>query len=292
VLPRSRGAAGLCLDPRTAQRALPAVWLNLLCLDAPVVAITWLWLFSHTFGLPLSSGNAAALFLTAWLIYLADRLADVFALEPGAPRSLRHDFCLRHQRIWRWAVGVIAGLDAWIVWRHLEDGIFLAGACLGALALIYLLLNHSLGQVWRSVPLKEVSIGFLFAAGTLVPLLPRLAFTFVLAALLFAFLCVLNCIAIACWERGLDAGQGKVSVATRFPALCHWVRTTAFGLAVASSVAAIALPAAAPVLGCIALSAALLGLLDARRELFGNDTRTALADLVLLSPIAVLLLKL
>src|SRR5450432_2947799 len=65
---------------RTAQRAvptrngIPVVWLNLACLDAPLVSVVWLCLFARTFHSSVESVNCVALFLTAWLIYLADRL--------------------------------------------------------------------------------------------------------------------------------------------------------------------------------------------------------------------------
>jgi hypothetical protein len=68
------------------------LWLNLVCLDAPLVAVAWLGLFARSFHTPLQAGNCIALFLTAWLIYLADRFADCDSLEPGSPRSLRQEF--------------------------------------------------------------------------------------------------------------------------------------------------------------------------------------------------------
>ena len=68
--------------PPVADRAgySSVVWLNLLCLDAPIVAVAWQWLFAHTFGAHLSLALRALLFLTAWLIYLADRFADTIKL--------------------------------------------------------------------------------------------------------------------------------------------------------------------------------------------------------------------
>jgi hypothetical protein len=272
-------------------RLSPVTWLNLLCLDAPIVAIAWLLLFARTFHLPLQAGNCAALFLTAWLIYLADRLADALSLKPGAPRSLRHDFCLRHRRIWMGAVAVIAGLDAWIAWQNLDRLTFVAGVSVGALALIYLAINHWLGRTWRYLPLKEITIGFLFAAGTLVALLPATppaTSRFLVCAISFASLCALNCIAIASWERDLDEGQGNISIATRFPALRAWMGRISFALALASLAAAIILRSAALLLGCVGLSALLLALLDDWRGTLRQDTRTAMADLVLLTPLLVL----
>ncbi|HEX8898484.1 MAG TPA: hypothetical protein VF751_07285, partial [Chthoniobacterales bacterium] len=182
--------------PRTAKRAVPTIWLNLVCLDAPLVAITWLWLFARNFQVPLQIGNGVALFLTAWLIYLADRFVDAAALETNSPRSLRQEFCLRHREIWITIVVLVGGFDAYVIWRTTAWETFFVGAIVGTLALLYLVLNHPLGLIWRTLPAKELAIGMLFAAGTVVALLPRLPLTttFAVATLSFAGLCALNCI--------------------------------------------------------------------------------------------------
>src|SRR5437764_8583997 len=102
------------------RRVPPLLWLNLVCLDAPVVAVAWLWLFARAFAVPLRTGNGVALFLTAWLIYLGDRFADAISLKAGLPRSLRQDFCLRHPEIWITTVALVAAFDAYVIWRTTE----------------------------------------------------------------------------------------------------------------------------------------------------------------------------
>ena len=274
-------------DPRTAQRAVPTIWLNLVCLDAPIVAVLWLCLFARTFHLPVLPGNAVALFLTAWLIYLADRLADASVLKAELPRSLRQAFCLRHREIWISALLLIGGFDLYVIWRSVAAGTFFAGAVVGILALIYLALNHPRGLIWRSLPIKEVAIGLLFTAGTLVALLPVPAPSggaFIACGLVFACLCSLNCISIASWERELDRAQGKISVATCHPRFVRHARKVGASLAFISLVMASIYRPAAPIFGCVAASALLLALLDTLAKP-GVDQRTAMADLVLLTPI-------
>ncbi|HKP93837.1 MAG TPA: hypothetical protein VJS88_08055 [Chthoniobacterales bacterium] len=290
----------------------PLLWLNLVCLDAPLVAIAWLGLFARTFGILLRLGNCVALFLTAWLIYLADRLADALALQPNLPRSLRQDFCLRHREIWIATVALVGGFDAYVIWRSTATGTFLAGAVVGALAVIYLVLNHPLGVIWRALPAKELAIGILFAAGTVVALLPHLPLTptFAIAGIAFAALCSLNCIGIANWERELDRTQGKVSIATRHPRVAEVVGNVCLLLAFVGLILAIFVRTDGPFFGCIALSGLLLGWLNAspsikegrftnrprsrnggiNRRSLGTDQRTALADLVLLTPIVALII--
>src|SRR4051794_22473425 len=86
----------------------PLTSLNLVCLDAPLVALAWLWLFARTFHAPLQISNAIALFLTAWLIYLGDRFADASNLKPDSRRSLRQEFCLRHREAWIATIALVA----------------------------------------------------------------------------------------------------------------------------------------------------------------------------------------
>lgn len=284
----SGDAISLRRDSWSAQRAVPATWLNLVCLDAPFVAIAWLWLFAHTFRVPLQPGNAVALFLTAWLIYLADRFADAATLKRDLPRSLRQEFCLHHREFWIATLALVAAFDAYVIWRTTAFQTFLVGAIVGVLAVVYLVMNHPLGLIWRSLPAKECAIGVLFAAGTVVALLPAIPMTpaFVCAALGFAALCSLNCISIASWERKLDLAQHKVSVATRHPNIARHIPTACAIAVLAALVLAIIFPSAIAFFACISASALLLKRLD---RSFGADERTALADLVLLTPLVAML---
>lgn len=275
---------------RTAQRAVPAIWLNLVCLDAPLVAVAWLWLFARTFRIPLQAGNGVALFLTAWLIYLGDRLADSVSLEPAGPLSLRQQFCRRHRAIWISMIALVAGFDAYVIYRTTAFETFVIGGAVGGLALIYLVLNHPLGLIWRSLPAKELMIGVLFAAGTLVALLPppeTVPIGFAIAAVFFAALCALNCVSIAGWESALDRAQGKVSIATRHPGIARNSGLISLVLGVVAVAMATIFRFAAPLLACIGASAFLLAWLNARP--IDVNRRTALADLVLLTPLVPLI---
>jgi hypothetical protein len=256
------------------------------------VSVTWLWLFARTFHSIVAPAGYTALFLTAWLIYLGDRLADIYSLQPGEPRSLRHAFCRNHRRLWIAALAVIAATDAYLVWRSIAGEMLLAGTVIGALALIYLILNHSLGGAWRYLPLKEFAIGFLFAAGTLVLLFPAsLASTrpLVWSAIAFALLGTLNCISIAYWERELDSAQRKVSFATRYPNLDRHLGKLLSALALSAGATAVVYRNAAPIFACVSVSSLLLAWLNSNRAKIGQNQRTALADLVLLTPLLALL---
>ncbi len=265
------------------------VWLNLVCLDAPIVAVTWQWLFARSFHLPIAAPARLTLFLTAWLIYLADRLGDALSLRDGSEKSLRERFCQRHRGEWLVLLGSVTVLDAWIVFHDLAAHLLRVGLVVGLVAAVYLLVNYSLGKLWRALPVKEFSVGLLFAVGTVTAFLPRLEFGFWLAFSLFAALCSLNCISIAVWEKELDEAQHKHSIATRWPRTRRYLRLPAVLLAIICAICALSGLAPAEFCGAAGMSALLLGGLDFFRDQTRRDERTALADLVLLTPLILLL---
>ncbi len=276
----------------------PLLWLNVVCLDAPLVAIAWQWLFARYLHVTVSVWARGALFLTAWLIYLIDRLGDARSLKADSEPSVRQQFCLQHQRLWIGLIFATALLDAIIVISRLDRDLLLPGACLNGIALVYLAINYAFGQLWEILPLKEISIGLLFAAGTLLAVFPRFAIVTaglggpaVMSAIsFFAILCSLNCMSIAAWERDLDGNQGKRSIATRCPRIGFSVRISCFVLAAAVLLLGVAEHQLFPIAICLSVSATLLAILHFVRA--RRDERTALADLVLLTPVALFFVEL
>ena len=98
--------------------------------------------------------------------------------------------------------------------------------------------------------------------------------------------CSLNCISIAVWERDLDRSQRKHSFATRFSKIGFWVRLFCAMVSLAALVAAIVDRDLMALAACLAFSAILLATLDSLS--IPLDERSALADLVLLTPAALL----
>jgi len=93
--------------------------------------------------------------------------------------------------------------------------------------------------------------------------------------------------AIAVWERDLDRAQGKHSIATRWPRVKSWAQFLPLLLAFVCAIPAFFDPSVWPVTVCLGISSILLFALhffSIRR-----DERTALADLVLLTPLAFVL---
>lgn len=267
-----------------------SIFLNLVCLDAPIVAVSWQWLFARAFGIGVAPGASAALFLTAWFIYLADRFGDSLSVRRGASTSLRERFCLQHRSAWIVILALVAASDVFVIFAQLESRTQIAGAAIGAFALVYLIVNQVLPSLWRLLPLKELSIGFLFAAGTMVGLGRGLTSDVLPAWLLFVCVCSLNCITIAVWERDLDAAQERVSIATAFPKMGDHLLPALLLLSLTSLAFAVFASHGSAVHLCIAASAILLGVVHFFRHKIEPDTRTALADLVLLMSVIMLLL--
>ncbi len=262
----------------------PLLWLNLLCLDAPVVAVTWQWLFAKSYGIALPIGGSGALFLTAWFIYLVDRYADSVWLPFGAPKSVRQQFWSRHHRFWPGLLLAVGLADGGIIFWRLNHWFVLLGIGVGAIAVVYLALNHVCNRIWNAFPVKEVTIGFLFAAGTiLVPAFSVARLSLLMPAALFACLCSLNCMSIAFWERDLDQAQGKYSIATRWPGGQIHVQSALLVIVSVAVVFGFFHRDLRLLCACIGLSAALLFLLHFLAV--ARDERSALADLVLLTPL-------
>jgi hypothetical protein len=254
------------------------------------VAISWQLLFARTFAIRVGLAECAALFLTAWGIYLVDRFADSIVLKAGANRSVRADFCVRHQKR-RAALLVIVGLaDGAVILAGLTPGIILPGLILGVLALFYLVINYFFSTAWQTIPVKEVAIGFLFAAGVVLVLWSRAgpyALELWLTAIFFGWVCAINCMSVAVWERQLDREQGKHSFATDCAGAGSFVLVLAAGAAIACLVESIVSPVSRPLTICLGISALLL--LGLHFPALDRDDRVALADLVLLTPIVFLL---
>lgn len=270
----------------------PLVWLNLVCLDAPLVAICWQWIFGHTLHLVVPVGHRFALFFTAWLIYLADRFGDSMSLRSSQSKSLRQQFCLRYGNIWLRAIIIVGIIDAIVVFKAVDYATLLPGAIVGGATIAYIAINHAGNEIWETIPLKEFAIGSLFATGTLVGVTPHIfamQSTIIPAAILFATLCWLNCVSIAIWERNLDRAQGRHSIATLWRDVNLLVRVVFPILLIGCALLVVLDFALLPIALCLATSGLLLCALYFARV--SRDERTALADLVLLTPLVLLFVQ-
>ena len=258
-------------EQRHNEGVRPQLWLwpNLLSLDAPLVAVLWQTLFLRCLGAPVRWLPALLLFLTVWLIYVADRLLD--ARNGGSPTP-RHTFYRRNFRwvLATWIVALAATMG--MVLLGFANPLLLRGLTMLGAVFLYLAAVHWLppGSAW--VGLKEAAVAVLFALGTSLPAWGQIRSTYdALTVVLFSALCWLNCIAIEQWESNLArlpvAKIGAV-IAVAGLVLLHHDRPILAGAESASLFA--------------------LVLLDGLHHKFSRDALRVLADVALLTPLVFL----
>ena len=320
-LANPRTLVGAWAAPMAVDAPGPLAWWHLASLDAPTVAVAWSLGFAWAAGVALPAWVPALLALTAWAVYIGDRLLDArAAIRSGETHRLRerHFFHHRHRRVFGVLAVAASCAAAWIVLLLMPAVARERNSVLGAAAAAYFSCVHSSRRVrWRLTRLcaggwsrllpamlsKELLVGLLFTAGCVLPTLSRAAaapggphWPLWAAAAYFAVLAWLNCHAIERWEgdgcqgaeRGIapaaGVGGGLVSWGRPFPA--------ASLLAVGGLLGAWALFSAAPrpaaLLAAGAASSLLLALLDRLRSRLTALALRAAADLVLLTPLALL----
>jgi hypothetical protein len=183
----------------------PLLWLTVLSLDAPAVAVLWQLLFARSFSVQLGASVTILLALVVWLIYVADRVLDTLKAPAQGAEATRHIFYRRH--LWAFLLLLCAGLvvAAWMSLTLLDARTFRDGVVILLAVGVYLLMVHlvSPGREWLP---KEMLVGALFALGTCFPVwehMTKNAAVLVAPYLLFSALCWMNCAAIEYeeWDR-------------------------------------------------------------------------------------------
>ncbi|HXJ40728.1 MAG TPA: hypothetical protein VNH18_15715, partial [Bryobacteraceae bacterium] len=138
------------------------LWINLLSLDAPLVAVVWQDFLARCYGAPLLPQVRWALGLTVWAIYIADRLLDVrtpaSGHEPPLSRFYRTNLWLAAA-----ALALILSADLLITVEWLRPAIRVTGFFVLVATLTYLATFTS--STARSPVWKSASAALLFAAG-------------------------------------------------------------------------------------------------------------------------------
>ncbi len=165
----------------------------------------WAWSFARATDVSLPPASLLLLALGTWIIYVSDRILDGLRANDGErARRLRerHFFYARQRHAF-----LIAGLPAllllaWLI-VHMIGAAREADIVLFSLAAFYFCLVHLRGPAIEKWLPKELAVGLLFAAATVVPAWSRLAghrSSLIPVVGLFAALCWLNCAAIEKWE--------------------------------------------------------------------------------------------
>ncbi|TWU36717.1 prenyltransferase [Novipirellula aureliae] len=267
---------------------------NLIALDAPIVAICWQYWLSVTLSEKPKPLIHLLLFLTVWLVYIADRLLDCRRLDFQLDVPLRHQFANK----WGWVLWpiwcgafVFNGLLAIL---FVDSFLVIAGAILFSVVLFYGWVVHGRPTTGQWLP-KEFFVAGLFSLGVCLPIFvsKNTLSTLVLTALL-SWLFLLNCFCVAAAQRKSDQLQNIGSAIRLFPSLCSRIPLLAFLLVAAAMIANHADIVSYPITLAISISSVGLMLLSYaidRANDWSKKTRYGLlADSALLSPLVVLVL--
>lgn len=259
---------------------------HLASLDAPTVAVVWSLGFAWAAGIHLPLWVPLLLALGTWSVYIGDRTLDArSALRSGDTDSLRdrHFFHWRHRRFLLPIAALAAAAAACIIFTLMPAVLRERNSVLGVAALAYFSGVHSPRRPRWIAPLltKEFLVGTIFTAGCVVPALTRCdaaaLWPTLATAAFFAAVAWLNCHAIERWE---SRSPQRIQLAGVLIAFAGLLLAT---LLIASHLRNALLVVAA------SLASLLLSLLDRRRVRLTPLALRACADLVLLTPLVLLM---
>lgn len=168
------------------------LWLNVLSLDAPVVAVLWQWALAQAYGVQMDPINHSTLGLAVWLIYVLDRVLDTRSCTEDRSLTPRHAFYQRHSRFYIWVfIPAVAAFLMYRVFTSLPATVMWRGFGLSFLVGLYLL--HFAARGRRFI----VILGSVFASflgGTILYFLPlsvpyKIAYGVMLLSLLHHSIC-------------------------------------------------------------------------------------------------------
>lgn len=283
-------------------RVVPAAprkpyWLipNLLSLDAPLVAVAWLYIFAKTWRVDYHPWEAyVSLGLVVWVIYVGDRLLDA-SIHGGSGGKLeaRHDFHRRHQKLF--AIGaLVAGLTALVlVVSYMSYAIYHYVLIGGLVVAGFFGLSMLSSQEANEVPhVKNILAGAGFAFGTAMMAhvyLPGLGVEEMLKSpqfISFGLLCILNISAIDLWEHANRFADVEIKATDE---LALTLPLTLLGAASLLFALRQEQMATRPFFYAILTGSALLQVLNRTRSRFSMDALRVLADVAVLVPFFVYL---
>ncbi len=273
------------------------LWLlpNLMSLDAPLVAMAWLYVFAKTWRLGYHPWEAyASLGLAVWVIYAADRLLDAsLATLPVDQLEPRHRFHIEHRRFFRISLVVAFAVALALVVTKMPMAIYKHLLLGGVLVAGFFGLSMLSSQDPREVPYtKNIMAGVTFAFGTamtahiyrsefgIYDMLTSREF------LCFAVLCILNISAIDLWEHASHSPDLEIKASDE---LSLTLPLTVLGAAALGYAVMDPEQASRPFFYAILTGAGLLYVLNRQRGRFRMDTLRVMADVVLLIPVLVFL---
>ena len=276
---------GVTPAPRKPFWMLP----NLLSLDAPLVAVVWLYLFARTWGVNYHPGHEyMVLGLAVWVLYVSDRLLDAY-LHGDAPRcKARHHF---HRKHWRKFLGaaVLAGITALaMVLTKSPMAIYSYLVVEAILVSGFFAFVTFASAAEDEIPYaKNILAGAAFAFGTAMVAHVYLYdrgirdLLFSREFIGFAVLCILNISAIDLWEHADRSPDLEVQATDELSLTLPLALLGAASLFFALQNEA---QSSRPFFYSILTGAALLHILNRTRARFSMESLRVLADLAMVAP--------
>jgi hypothetical protein len=270
-------------------------WLypNLLSLDAPLVALAWLYVFARTWRLGYHPWEAyAVLGLAVWVIHVLGRLLDVTLMGEGNPAmEERNLFHSRHRRWFKialmWVIPVLIGLVVMrmpvAIYKHLIP----AGVMVAGFFGLVMISSQEPGQVSHT---KNILGGMTFAFGTAIAAhIYRYEFDMndlILSRefVCFAVLCIMNMSAIGMWEHAARWPDRETAASNDLALTLPLILLGGVSLAYAAMDEQ---QSNRPFFYAILTGSGLLYVLNRYRALFPPNLLRVLADLTLLAPVLV-----
>lgn len=205
-------------------------WVCRLSLLEPAVAVIWHLKFARLFDAPLRSNHIVLLFTSLWLVYMADRLMDVWRL-PNTVTALteRHRFAQQNSRLLLGLWCLVAVCAMTLALCTLTGKEWVGCSLVLCTTFLYLRLVHGARSSWRlrERGAKELGVALVFALGSTVfvwsslfigsrshaALLAPAGPTFAVAVFVFAALALHNVVHLSRQERHIDVQQDSPSIA-------------------------------------------------------------------------------
>ncbi|MES2997008.1 MAG: hypothetical protein V4733_09385 [Verrucomicrobiota bacterium] len=270
-------------------------WLlpNLLSLDAPIVALVWLYIYERCWRLYIPWYAYVSLGLAVWAIYAADRLFDVAISEGSNRLEPRHEFHRKHRNWFRTGALLAFVSAALLTILRMPSAIYIYLGAGAVLVAAFFGLAMVAKQERIEIPyLKNIIAGVTFAYGTAMTanlfrgefnLFTMLRSTEFIS---FAVLCVLNISAIDLWEHAARAKDEEIAAADE---LALTLPLTLLGGTALVFALRDEIQTTRPFFYAILVSTALLYILNRNRPYLSTNVLRVLADAALIVPVFLVL---
>ncbi len=272
------------------------LWPNLLSLDAPLVAVVWLFMLARTWGVNYHPEHEYVLLaLAVWVVYVADRLLDALVQGESPRCQERHRFHLRHRKIFAGFAVMATVIVLLLALNKSPMAVFNYAAVAGFLAAGFfamaLFAPPDAGEISYS---KNILGGITFAFGTAMVAHVYMFDKGIVDLLFsnrefisFAVLCVLNISAIDLWEHASRTDdedlKAQDELALTLPLVLLGGAAFVFAWQGEGS-------GSAAFFYAVLTGSALLFVLNRERNRFNLETLRVLADAAMVVPLGVFLI--